>query len=64
MNFLGPLFRFLAEACGIISKRSDLRNAPDVKTAAKAQEAVNENNRMENALKNKDVDEIRKICAE
>ena len=38
MNTIGQFFRMVAEALGIVAKRQELKNAADVKAAAKAQQ--------------------------
>ena len=44
--------------------RSTLKNAADVKAAAKAQDQVDANDKTNEAIKNKDTDELRKEWAE
>jgi len=51
--------RALAEALGIVAKRQELNNTPEMIAAAKAQAEVNAKSKTEQAAKNEDEKEIR-----
>lgn len=56
--------RAVAEVFGLINKRTDLKNAPDVKQAAKANNENAEVERETQAIANKDVKAIRNNLSE
>ncbi len=64
MGTLGAIFRALAEFLGFVNRRTDLKNAPDVREAAKAQQAVNERNEIEKSVAAKDTQGTREDLAE
>ena len=51
--------RALAEALGIIAKRQELNNTPEMVAGKKAQDEVDAKNRTERAVRNEDENEIR-----
>lgn len=51
---IGQGFRAVAEVCGLISKRSDLNNAPDMKDRKIAAEDVKTENQIESAVQKED----------
>ena len=63
MNVSG-IFKFLGEFFGFVNRRHDVKNAPDVKEAAKAQKAVKRDNEIEQHVGERDADETRKDLAE
>lgn len=64
MNVIAQIARAVAEALGLINRRHDAKNAADVKARAKAQGEVKADNRMEDAVKNRDVESVRNEIAE
>jgi hypothetical protein len=56
--------RAVAEVFGYASKRTDLKNAADVKQAAKAQENVDDKTRIEKAVANRDLESLRNDLGE
>ncbi len=52
--------RAVAEALGIIAKRQELNNTPEMIAAKKAQAEVDAKNRVEKAVEKEDAEEIRK----
>ncbi len=64
MNFIGPIFTFLANLVGWGKQREGLRNAPDVKAAAEAQDEQNAQDRTRKAIAQKDINEERRELAE
>ena len=58
------IFRAVAEALGLVNRRTDLKNQADVKEAAKAQQAVDVRNEIETSTAKKEVDETRNDLAE
>lgn len=64
MNGISELFRAIAEVFGFVNRRTDLKNAKDVREAAKAQDAVNVRSGIENSVANKDTKGTREDLAE
>ncbi len=64
MNFIGPIFKFLAEFMGFASKRTDLKNAPDVKAAAKANQENANVDRETKAVSTENTPDIQKNLSE
>lgn len=63
MNFLSAFFRAIAETMGFVNKRTDLKNAPDVKAAAIAVDEQKQVDRINNDVAKGDIDAIRKDVA-
>ena len=64
ITMLSNMARAVAEACGLASKRSDLKNQADVKAAVVKQEQVDVRSEMESAVANEDVNETRKALSD
>ena len=64
MNFITALFGAISNVFGWLKGRSDLKNAPDVKDAQKAQDQADANAAINEAITKKDTNEIRKDLAE
>ena len=60
MNTIGQFFRMIAEALGIVAKRQELKNAADVKAAAKAQQERESADEAARIVDERNADEIRK----
>jgi hypothetical protein len=56
--------RVIAELLGLINRRTDLKNAADVKAAQKSQNEVTEISKTEQAVKNKDLKQAQNDWAE
>lgn len=64
MNFIGPIFTFLANLVGWGKQREGYKNAPDVKAAAIAQDEQNAQDKTRKAIAQKDIEEERRELAE
>lgn len=64
MNFLSSLFSAIGSVFTWVTGRSTLKNAADVKVAAKAQAEVNAADKTAKAIAAKDVNEIRRELSE
>lgn len=64
MNFIGPIFTFLANLIGWGKQREGLKNAPDVKAAAIAQDEQNAQDKTRKAIAARDIEEERRELAE
>ena len=61
---IGNIFRAIAEFCGLVKQRDAEKNAAPVIQAKTAQDAVNADAVTDEAIKNKNLDELRKESAE
>jgi hypothetical protein len=61
---IAEALRALAEFLGIVSKRQELNNTPEMIAAKKAQDEVNARNRIERAVEQEDENTIRQELAE
>lgn len=64
MNAFAQAWRVFAEALGIIRKRNEDKNAPDVKQAAKAAHESKAQSRTQQALERRDLESLRKEASE
>lgn len=64
MGWITQALRVLAETLGLVNRRTDLKNAPDVRDRAKAQQEANAVATTETAVKSGDVEQLRKELAE
>lgn len=64
MGWLSSLLHLLAETMGFVNKRTDLKNAPDVREAKVAQDEVDRKNKIESDVAKKNLEETRKDIAE
>jgi len=58
--FLGPLFRVVAEIWGWINKKRELNNTPEMQDRDQAKKDQEERDRINNALRDEDINELRK----
>lgn len=64
MDTIGAIFRFLGEALGIVRKRQELNNSPEMQAAKAAQNEVKKEDEINKAVANDDADAIRRLGAE
>jgi hypothetical protein len=64
MSSLGQFFRALAELLGFLNRRTDLKNAPDVRAAAQAQQHVAARDAIKQSVARQDVKGTREDLAE
>lgn len=64
MNLLSAIFRAVAELFGFANRRTDLKNAPDVRKAAVNQSEADAVAKETKAVTAQDVDAIRKGLAD
>lgn len=58
------IFRAVAEAFGFVNRRTDLKNAPDVKAAKVAQDQQDQHAGNVKAVAARDIEEVRRRAAE
>lgn len=58
------IFRAIAEVMGFANKRTDLKNAPDVKAAKVAQDQLKQHEGNVKAVAEKNLDEVRRRASE
>ena len=64
LSLIASFFRAIAAVFGFQAARLQAKNAPEVKQAKVAQQETDEVSKVESAVANKNVDEIRKYLAE
>lgn len=64
LDLIANVFKAIANWFGYSQSRSEARNAADVKAAAKGQVEVDAQNDVERAIKRRDLEKLRKDCAE
>lgn len=64
MDWITQALRTLAEALHLVNKRTDLKNAPDVRDRAKAQQEVDKAAEINKAIRDRDLEKLRKLGAE
>lgn len=60
LTAIGGAFRVIGEFLGLISKRSDLANTPEMKKAAEAQKGQNEQDAIQKEIRDNDLDALRR----
>lgn len=61
---ISQFFRAIGEVFGFINRRTDLKNAPDVKAAKVAQDQLQQHEGNVKAVAEKNLDEVRRRAAE
>jgi thioredoxin reductase len=64
MGWLASALKALAETLHLINRRNELKNAPDVRDRAKAQQQVNRDAEIDEAIRTRDLEKLRKMGAE